>query len=337
MKKGLFVLLAILISGCSEYTEPQESDIAVFERFLSEKTNPTDDVNIASIYKEGDALFSPVLSIQRRKLAEAEEELQPLVEKGDPEAMFWMAKIIYRSSIKDTPKALALLKESSKTNPYAAMALFPDNRECQRYFNGYCEDKWIDQAKKLFAEQSKNGDVRAEFYLKKLKEDHDVYISAIIEAAENNYLYPITEYANKVYKSKRYSQGMNDLAFELLQYGSRKNFIPALEILMGIEIQANGTDTSKIDKLVSDGIKLGSNAAWERRAIFSVQEKSISDFNKYIIAKATYEFNGDDFALSFAKPITDKKQLALANKKAQEMVDAVEDVLYIDGAHPRQD
>ncbi|HIF9216736.1 TPA: hypothetical protein ACX6QF_002237 [Photobacterium damselae] len=338
MKKGLFVLLAILISGCSEYTEPQESDIAVFERFLSKKTvNPTDNVNIASIYKEGDALFSPVLSIQRRKLAEAEEELQPLVEKGDPEAMFWMAKIIYRSSIKDTPKALALLKESAKTNPYAAMALFPDNRECQRYFNGFCEDKWIDKAKKLFTEQSKNGDVRAEFYLKKLKEDHDVYISAIIEAAENNYLYPITEYANKIYRSKKYSQKMNALAFELLQYGRSKNFIPALEILMGIEIQENGTDTSKIDKLVSDGITLGSNVAWRRRAIFSVQDKSMSDFNKYIIAKAIYEFNGDDFALSFTKPITDKKQLDLANKKAQEMVDAVKDVIYIDGAHPRQD
>ncbi|PSB76889.1 hypothetical protein C5F61_14790, partial [Photobacterium damselae subsp. damselae] len=195
MKKGLFVLLVILISGCSEYTEPQESDIAVFERFLSEKPNPTDEVNIASIYKEGDALFSPVLSIQRQKLAEAEEELQPLVEKGDPEAMFWMAKIIYRSSIKDTPKALALLKESAKTNPYAAMALFPDNRESQRYFNGFCEEKWIDKAKKLFTEQSKNGDVRAEFYIEKLKRKHDIYISAIIKAAENNYLYPMVEYA----------------------------------------------------------------------------------------------------------------------------------------------
>ncbi|HIF9365265.1 TPA: hypothetical protein ACX6RZ_001206 [Photobacterium damselae] len=338
MKKGLFVLLVILISGCSEYTEPQESDIAVFERFLSAKpVSSTDDVNIASIYKEGDALFSPVLSIQRQKLAEAEEELQPLVEKGDPEAMFWMAKIIYRSSIKDTPKALNLLQKAAENNPYAAMSLFPDNRECQRYFNGYCEDKWIDKAKKLFAEQSKNGDVRAEFYLKKLKEDHDVYISAIIEAAENNYLYPITEYANKIYRSKKYSQKMNALAFELLQYGRSKNFIPALEILMGIEIQANGTDTSKIDKLVSDGITLGSNAAWIRCAIFSVQDKSMSDFNKYIIAKATYEFNGDDFALSFAKPISDKKQLALANRKAQEMVDTVKDVIYIDGAHPRQD
>ncbi|MEF1220195.1 hypothetical protein REH76_20835, partial [Photobacterium damselae] len=177
MKKGLFVLLVILISGCSEYTEPQESDIAVFERFLSAKpVSSTDDVNIASIYKEGDALFSPVLSIQRQKLAEAEEELQPLVEKGDPEAMFWMAKIIYRSSIKDTPKALNLLQKAAENNPYAAMALFPDNRECQRYFNGFCEEKWIDKAKKLFTEQSKNGDVRAEFYIEKLKRKHDIYI-----------------------------------------------------------------------------------------------------------------------------------------------------------------
>ncbi|MCG9778532.1 hypothetical protein [Photobacterium damselae] len=75
-------VISLILTACSEYTEPQESDIAVFERFLSEKTvNPTDEVNIASIYKEGDALFSPVLSIQRQKLAEAEDELKPLVDK----------------------------------------------------------------------------------------------------------------------------------------------------------------------------------------------------------------------------------------------------------------
>ncbi|MGR5263046.1 hypothetical protein ACPV38_03460 [Photobacterium damselae] len=52
MKKGLFVLLAILISGCSEYTEPKESDMAVFERFLSEVTVSDDknSIDIASTY-----------------------------------------------------------------------------------------------------------------------------------------------------------------------------------------------------------------------------------------------------------------------------------------------
>ncbi|MCG3845716.1 hypothetical protein [Photobacterium damselae] len=338
MKKGLFVLLAILISGCSEYTEPQESDIAVFERFLSAKpVSSTDDVNIASIYKEGDALFSPVLSIQRRKLAEAEEELQPLIEKGDPEAMFWMAKIIYRSSIKDTPKALNLLKKAAENNPYAAMALFPDNRECQRYFNGFCEEKWIDKAKKLFTEQSKNGDVRAEFYREKLKRKHDIYISAIIKAAGNNYLYPMVEYAEKVLLNSNSSSDMKKMAISLLRYGRERKFIPAIDMLMGVEIQSGNKNTEEFNALFSEAINLGSNAAWEMMGISAIKDRSNSNIDKYTIAKAIYDFSGDEFALAFTKPIENEKELALANKKAQEMVDAVKDVIYIDGAHPRQD
>ncbi|HIF9447947.1 TPA: hypothetical protein ACX6SQ_000524 [Photobacterium damselae] len=338
MKKGLFVLLAILISGCSEYTEPQESDIAVFERFLSAKpVSPTDDVNIASIYKEGDALFSPVLSIQRRKLAEAEEELQPLIEKGDPEAMFWMAKIIYRSSIKDTPKALNLLQKAAENNPYAAMALFPDNRECQRYFNGFCEDKWVDKAKKLFTEQSKNGDIRAEFYIEKLKRKHDIYISAIIKAAENNYLYPMVEYAEKVLLNSNSSSDMKKMAISLLRYGRERQFIPAIDMLMGVEIQSGNKNTKEFNVLFSEAISLGSNVAWKRMGISAIKDQSISNIDKYTIAKAIYNFSGDEFALAFTKPIENEKDLALANKKAQEMVDAVKDVIYIDGAHPRQD
>ncbi|MEF1207792.1 SEL1-like repeat protein, partial [Photobacterium damselae] len=284
MKKGLFVLLVILISGCSEYTEPQESDIAVFERFLSAKpVSSTDDVNIASIYKEGDALFSPVLSIQRQKLAEAEEELQPLVEKGDPEAMFWMAKIIYRSSIKDTPKALNLLQKAAENNPYAAMALFPDNRECQRYFNGFCEEKWIDKAKKLFTEQSKNGDVRAEFYIEKLKRKHDIYISAIIKAAGNNYLYPMVEYAEKVLLNSNSSSDMKKMAISLLRYGRERKFIPAIDMLMGVEIQSGNKNTEEFNALFSEAINLGSNAAWEMMGISAIKDHSNSNIDKYTI------------------------------------------------------
>ncbi|MGR5048446.1 hypothetical protein ACPV3P_06850 [Photobacterium damselae] len=337
MKKGLFVLLVILISGCSEYTEPQESDMAVFERFLSEKPNPTDNVNIASIYKEGDALFSPVLSIQRRKLAEAEEELQPLIEKGDPEAMFWMAKIIYRSSIKDTPKALNLLQKAAENNPYAAMALFPDNRECQRYFNGFCEEKWIDKAKKLFTEQSKNGDVRAEFYIEKFKRKHDIYISAIIKADGNNYLYPMVEYAEKVLLNSNSSSDIKKMAISLLRYGRERKFIPAIDMLMGVEIQSGNKNTEEFNALFSEAINLGSNAAWEMMGISAIKDRSNSNIDKYTIAKAIYDFSGDEFALAFTKPIENEKDLALANKKAQEIVDSIPKVIYIDGAHPTVD
>ncbi|HIF9401479.1 TPA: hypothetical protein ACX6R7_001607 [Photobacterium damselae] len=337
MKKGLFVLLVILISGCSEYTEPQESDIAVFERFLSKKTvNPTDDVNIASIYKEGDALFSSVLSIQRQKLAEAEEELKPLVEKGDPEAMFWMAKIIYRSSIKDTPKALSLLKESAKTNPYAAMALFPDNDQCQMYFPRECNEKWVEQAKILFSEDAKKGDVRATFYSKMLKEDHDVYVDAIIEAAKVHYYYPLVDYSNYILNDKSSNVEMKNLALSLLNYARVNNFIPAIDSLIHFYENNEMDKGNDYIELIKQGVLYGSNYAWNmNETLFRINDKN-SNMDKYIKGKALYDFNGRDIGLSFVKFINNK-ELALANKKAQEMVDAVEDVIYIDGAHPRQD
>ncbi|HIF9198933.1 TPA: hypothetical protein ACX6QC_000323 [Photobacterium damselae] len=337
MKKGLFVLLVILISGCSEYTEPQESDIAVFEKFLSEKTvNPTDEVNIASIYKEGDALFSPVLSIQRQKLAEAEDELKPLVDKGNSEAMFWMAKIIYRSSIKDTPKALALLKESVKTNPYAAMALFPDNEQCQMYFPSECSEKWVEQAKRLFSEDAKKGDVRAVFYSEKLKEDHDVYVNSIIEAAKNHYYYPLVDYSNYILNDNKSTEEMKNMALSLLNIARVNNFVPAIDALIFHIEKSNG---SRIEyrRLIKQGVILGSNYAWGMSEILFRNNKNNSNFDKYTKAKALYYFNGRDTGLLFTKPIADKNELAIANKKAQEMVDAVKYVIYIDGAHPRQD
>ena len=329
--------ITLFLIGCSDFTEPQSKDISLFNDFLKQTEVINNSIHVESTYDKKSKLFKPVLAIQRKKLAEAEEDLKPLVEKGDPEAMFWMAKIIYRSSINDTPKALNLLQKAAENNPYAAMALFPDNRECQRYFNGFCEDKWIDKAKKLFIEQSKNGDVRAEFYIEKLKRKHDVYISAIINAAENNYLYPMVEYAEKVLLNSNSSSDMKKMAISLLRYGRERQFIPAIDMLMGVEIQSGNKNTEEFNTLFSEAINLGSNAAWEMMGISAIKDQSNSNINKYTIAKAIYDFSGDEFALAFTKPIENKKDLAIANKKAQEMVDAVEDVIYIDGAHPRQD
>ncbi|HIF9376465.1 TPA: hypothetical protein ACX6R4_000162 [Photobacterium damselae] len=339
MKFSIFVFFTLMLSGCSkDYTFPQQSDIRVFNvNLLQVKTIEDKNINISSIYDKGDLLFEPVLAIQRKKLSEAEEELQPLVESGDPEAMFWMAKIIYRSSIKDTPKALALLKESAKTNPYAAMALFPNNEQCQMYFPSECSEKWVEQAKKLFLEDAKNGDVRAIFYKEKLKKEHSVYIDAIINAAKNNYFYPLVDYASQIINDSKSSQELNNLAIRLLVYAKEKNFVPAIESLMRYENSINGRSSEEYNKLIEQGVMLGSNRAWIGYEIKTRKDRNISDFDKYVVSKALYYFNGRDLGLSFIKPIADKNKLALANKKAQEMVDAVKDVIYIDGAHPRQD
>ncbi|HIF9203453.1 TPA: hypothetical protein ACX6RS_001613 [Photobacterium damselae] len=337
-KVVLFIIITVL-SGCSEYTKPRESDVDHFNKLLSTGEKITSD----SVYKSNNPLFSPVLNIQRRKLLDAELQLEPLVKNGNPEAMFWMAKIIYRSSIKDTPKALALLKESAKTNPYAAMALFPDSKECKKYFGEQCQEKWVEQAKNLFKKEAEQGNVRAVFYYKKLKKDHDIYIDAIIEAASNNYYYPLVDYANSILLNESKNNKMEDLAVQLLSYASSRDFVPALESLILYKERKYNITYRELSEypeyidLINKGVKLGSNYAWEMNTLIYRVDNSKSNVDKYIVAKAQSIFNGENIGLSLIDKISNKKDLSKANKKAQEMVDAVKDVIYIDGAHPRQD
>ncbi|MHA6605367.1 hypothetical protein [Photobacterium damselae] len=337
-KVVLFIIITVL-SGCSEYTKPRESDVDHFNKLLSTGEKITSD----SVYKSNNPLFSPVLNIQRRKLLDAELQLEPLVKNGNPEAMFWMAKIIYRSSIKDTPKALALLKESAKTNPYAAMALSPDSKECKKYFGEQCQEKWVEQAKNLFKKEAEQGNVRAVFYYKKLKKDHDIYIDAIIEAASNNYYYPLVDYANSILLNESKNNKMEDLAVQLLSYASSRDFVPALESLILYKERKYNITYRELSEypeyidLINKGVKLGSNYAWEMNTLIYRVDDSKSNVDKYIVAKAQSIFNGENIGLSLIDKISNKKDLSKANKKAQEMVDAVKDVIYIDGAHPRQD
>ncbi|PSU87482.1 hypothetical protein C0W35_21635 [Photobacterium kishitanii] len=97
-----------LYFGYSDYTKPRSKDIALFNEFLTKIEVINNPIGVASTYDKENKLFKSILVIQRRKLAEAVIELEPLVKKNDPEAMFWLAKIIYRSSINDTSKALGL-------------------------------------------------------------------------------------------------------------------------------------------------------------------------------------------------------------------------------------
>ncbi|WP_341496105.1 hypothetical protein WAX87_07260 [Photobacterium damselae subsp. damselae] len=346
MKKGLFVLLAILISGCSEYTEPQESDIAVFERFLSEVTISSDKntINVASLYQPQDKLFDAVLAIQRNHWSKAIKELTPYAEKKDPDALFWLAQISYGSNPTENIKAGKMMLESAQLgSPYAALMLDPDNIICQRYFSRYCDKKWVSKAKNIFAKQAKKGDVRAIFYSEMLKEDHDVYINAIIDAAKQNYYYPIVDYSKSVLDDKHSTGYLKSIAFDLLTYAKNNNFVPAVDMLIYYSERENKVDYRKIDynseyyKLIMLGKKLGSNYSWNMSELIYSTDSNNNLLDKYVMAKALFDFNGNDSGLSFLSPITSKNKLEIINKNAQEIVDSIPKVIYIDGAHPTVD
>ena len=337
MKVVIISLVSLLLMGCGDKTKPQKSDIPLFEEFLA--SNPISEVSseiaIASIYKPGDALFNAVWGVQRRRWDIAEKELKPWVEKNDPEAMFWMASIIYGSSILDTPKAKRLFMESAKLgNPYAALFFSPKNNECQLYYSDVCSEEWVNKAQALFSEQAKKGDIRGIYYSKVLNNPtHEEYVQAVIEAAENHYYYPLVEYANKTVRKHEPNKDMEKMAIKLLQYSRYHNFVPAIDILSTNEYKNNRSDSQLKRELEKQGLKLGSNKTWTGYQLKAMNDESITVVDKYIIAKATDIFNSDSFGLSFSEKPKDETELKEANKKAQEKVNEVKKVIYIDGAH----
>ena len=337
VKVVIISLVSLLLMGCGDKTKPQKSDIPLFEEFLA--SNPISEVSseiaIASIYKPGDALFNAVWGVQRRRWDIAEKELKPWVEKNDPEAMFWMASIIYGSSILDTPKAKRLFMESAKLgNPYAALFFSPKNNECQLYYSDVCSEEWVNKAQALFSEQAKKGDIRGIYYSKVLNNPtHEEYVQAVIEAAENHYYYPLVEYANKTVRKHEPNKDMEKMAIKLLQYSRYHNFVPAIDSLSTNEYKNNRSDSQLKRELEKQGLKLGSNKTWTGYQLKAMNDESITVVDKYIIAKATDIFNSDSFGLSFSEKPKDETELKEANKKAQEKVNEVKKVIYIDGAH----
>ncbi|KJF99849.1 sel1 repeat family protein [Photobacterium angustum] len=334
----LLVFSFLALNGCSKVTEPQQADIAVFEQFLSE--NPISSINpsidIASIYQPGDPLFESVLYIQRNLWAEAKKQLEPMAKNQNPDAKFWLASITWGTGIKNNPIAKKLYMESAEQgNPYAALFFSPKNAICQMYYSSECSEKWVEKAQKLFAEQAKTGNVRAVYYSTILKPDltHEQYISAIINAAKNHYYYPLVEYSNTIINEENPDKDMENIAAKLLNYARFQNFVPAIESLMDYEGKYDRTNSKLFNQLIEQGMTVGSNAAWKGYQLHSYKSSSLSDTQKYISAKATKYFNGDDFTISITHPPKDKKALIVANKKAQEKADSVKRVIYIDGAH----
>ncbi|HIF9142259.1 TPA: hypothetical protein ACX6PU_002845 [Photobacterium damselae] len=328
-------LFSFFIYGCSDFSTPQEDDIKLFKHEILWGALPLDDnIDISSIYKQGDLLFDAVLAIQRNHWSKAIKELTPYAEKKDPDALFWLAQISYGSNPTENIKAGKMMLESAQLgSPYAALMLDPDNIICQRYFSRYCDKKWVGKAKGIFAIQAEKGDVRAIYYTERFKEKHDDYIKAIIYAANNKYYYPIVDYSKDILIDNNSTKKMKELAIELLNYAAVNNFIPAYDLLLKYD---ESLDNNEYNLLLKQSIKLGSNVAWNRRATSSVTDKSLSNIDKYIIAKATYDFNRDKFALSFIKKL-DVSIISHANEEAKKMVKSIPKVIYIDGTHPTVD
>ncbi|SHO56043.1 hypothetical protein [Vibrio quintilis] len=212
-------------------------------RMAEESTPFNPDPYISSTYQPDNPLYQPVLEIQRHRWDIAEKLLEPLVEKGNAGAMFWLAEITYGSPYRSSKAAHLYQKSAKLGNPYAALRLDVDNPVCQRFMSGFCKEKWGIFGRKLLKERADKGDVKAGYYLLRDKlltteEEHKELERLVTENAKNNYYYPLMDMLDGYLNNKKLRAHENKkLVIQLMKLAVNNNYVPLMsKIVFGDDI-----------------------------------------------------------------------------------------------------
>lgn len=349
------LLLVVLLVGCKnvDYNKPQLADIPIFKDYIAKNiTSVSRDPYFTSTYRPGDTWYKILDYLQHGRHDLAAKLLEPLAKAKDPDAMFWLAKMRFRSSIENIEPAYNYYVAAANLGqPYAALALDPSDFFCTRYFGSDCNKKWGELATKLFTERAKKGDLRAQYYLLQREplenqEQRNTYLKKLMDFSEQGYFQPLYNYINKIQKKDKNHvlPELNALAVELLKVGANFNFIPAITYLMNNSNKITSSDINEIEYL-KKGASLGSMSALGYR--FFKEFKGKLQGNKELTALMIEELTGDDSyrgilyspikysnlppsELAIERAKMDKK-VEVARKKVKGEMAKMNKMLYLDG------
>ncbi|WP_415846678.1 hypothetical protein, partial [Vibrio aerogenes] len=269
---GSYVLYYIIPSGFqSRHAEgPKVLTELLHMAEQSKPFNP--DPYIASTYRPENPLYQPVLEIQRHRWDIAEKLLEPLAEKGNADAMFWLAEITYGSPYRASRAAHLYQKSAELGNPYAALRLDVDNSDCQRFMFGYCKEKWGKLGRKLLKQRADNSDVKAAYYLLKLDmnefsnsaEVHKKLEKLVTENAKQYYYHPLirlirtylggSSYSPYLDRNKEISTEQWKILMQFAMLAANNNFPPA--VAKYIYSNDNMTPKGYLSKVIGQSILL---------------------------------------------------------------------------------
>ncbi len=193
-----------------ESTKPLAELIAIAQAGVS--VNP--DLYVASTYPPEHPLYKALLAIQQKRWRDAADELKPMAERGDPDAMYWYAEMHYYhySSNAFSERGEWFVKAAELGNPYAAMRLDPKQNihDCNRQLRGYCTEQWGKVALKLLQQRAEQGDVKAAYaylYYTRFEDNSYEYLDKLIKVVkqgiEQHYYRPL-RYLVYMYKYRRH-------------------------------------------------------------------------------------------------------------------------------------
>ncbi|MBD1564813.1 sel1 repeat family protein [Vibrio sp. S12_S33] len=338
----LVLLLSVMVGLVACKPNPQD-DIALFQPFITENINQkSDDPYISSTVKPGDKMYDILVNIQHGRHDLAATKLQAMIEGNDSDAMVWYAKLIYRSSINNRPKALSLYQTAMEDdNPYAYIMLSPGliSSGCARYFGEKnCTQEHFNRAIELFKPLAAQGDLRAQYFLLKQqqldqsKDTRAQYIQEVIRFAQAHYYQPLMDYVNTIlvrpegkvkYEAKTPEQ--YQLVIQLLTIAANNNYIPALKRRLEVDV-----DEEKFNQLMEQLTRLGSTFE-----IYENYFNSLDEYERYYNSTLFKRLTGDN-KLSSSYKATDKEE-SIVSEKIEKIISSMTPMVYIDGFTSRDD
>ncbi|EKO3949389.1 sel1 repeat family protein [Vibrio fluvialis] len=339
-----FVLLLSIMIGLVACKPNPQDDIALFQPFITENINKkSDDPYISSTVKPGDKLYEILVNIQHGRHDIAANQLQDMIEENDIDAMVWYAKLIYRSSVNNIPKALSLYQKAMDDgNPYAYIMLSPGliSSGCVRYFGEKnCTLENFNKAIELFKPLAAQGDLRAQYFLLKQqeldqsKETRAQYIQEVIRFSQAHYYQPLMDYVNTIlirpqdkFKYEAKTPELYQLAIQLLTVAANNNYIPAIEFLV-----RQDSDLKSNDDLYLKLKTLGGTHFYKTR--FFEFKNEFNNRQLYCYATLYEAITGSD---KLFIGIENEKNIAV-DCNIEESMKAMTPMVYIDGFTSRND
>ncbi|HGS5292105.1 TPA: sel1 repeat family protein [Vibrio cholerae] len=340
----LVLLLSIMIGLVACKPNPQD-DIALFQPFITENINKKSaDPYISSTVKPGDKMYEILVNIQHGRHDIASSKLQSLIEGNDSDAMVWYAKLIYRASINNRPKALSLYQKAMDDgNPYAYIMLSPGliSSGCVSYFGEKnCTLEHFNKAIELFKPLAAQGDLRAQYFLlqqqelDKSKETRAQYIQEVIRFSQAHYYQPLMDYVNTIltrpqgkdkYEARTTEQ--YNLAIDLLTIAANNNYIPAINKLSFL---LEDTAQEESERLINLSLKLGSTSTVK----YKYHRSNRGSEEKYFY-NALYKGLSGEY--SFDVHTLNDEEKAKVNEKVKLFMKDITPMVYIDGFTSRDD
>ena len=234
-----------------ELTNPPAERLEELIALTNHERTINPNLYAASTFQPNDPLFNAIIAIQQSRWHDARELLKPLVEKGDANAMFWLADITYRSSAFSGWEGAELFEKSAKLgNPYAALKLSPkfNPYQCKMRMGAYCDEKWGDIGLDILKKKAENGDVKSAYsYLLYTRFDDksfdyfDQFLNITKKAVETKYYRPLRHLVDMYEKREHlnpYNRDIIPLEVEdrkvlakLLMTAALDNDLPSIHLL----------------------------------------------------------------------------------------------------------